>query len=730
MKKTIALPILLSSCIIASTIFPYYGIAEQVPIMSDTNTDSNNTKTELTYITEQVKNKITIPKNFTVFTYELFNENSAEQLWNLLWEDTEKTKSIEILADKNAKIKEYRFYDSNQDNVQPIYQKSQLKATADSFIKNAAPDLAEHIKFTSSASQNYSNQYTYIYQRIENNTPVPDNIIKVRINYGTGKVMNYQANWDYSIDFSSEKAKLTKEEAKKLIQEKVKMKLAYRTEYSNEQNIDNPISAFLAYYPELDYIAVDALTGEIYKTRIKSQDQSAGTGNMEDAAADEALVAGKQNQLTQNEINEIDKIKDIISKEKAIQTIKQNNSLLLDDNLTKITARLYKQSNNAQNSNEVYLWNIDFEDPNDIDYAKTDFSSRYAQAQINAKTGKIISFYSDIKNYNNREKDEWKNIKVANKETSKKVIENFAKSQLPEYFEQMILSENKPCYIIGYDGKTPVYGGYSYNYNRVYQDIPYLENGIYAEVDGTTGKIYQFNFTWNEAVSFEKPTNLITAQKAFDNYMALEGYKLVYEINPVYHQTTNLPTQENKTRLVYHTDIFPGLISPTTGKQLDFNGKPFENTSYTYTDIDTHAAKNSILLLSDLGVGFSGGKFLPDTAITQQELTKLITNTNLFSQNRIEVNQSKQNNQSISRLNAAKYAIQILGLEKIAALDGIYTTDWQEELSASDFGYASLAKGLKLLEPNHENKYNFQQPLTRGEAAQMIIAMINNNNIN
>lgn len=670
-----------------------------------------------------VKGKITIPAELSEFSYNYYSGNPySDNTWNLTWASKDGSKNIYVNCDSKGHISSYNYY-TNQ-SYKPVYLQGELRDKADSFIKGIAPEISGKVQYleTSSASP-YSGTYTYQYQRVESGIPMPDNSVSVSVNYQTGEVTAYSANWLYDVSIPASTVKISKEEAAALIGKNIKMALSYQSAYTTDDNGKSNTKAFLVYSPDKSYLAVDAVTGKIYDT----QNQYVLYGA--EGSAKSTMDAGaKADRLTPQESAEVDNIKGLITKNDAIQAVKSNTKLLFDKNMTSISANLYK--NNYMDSSSSYIWNINFSDPREVKDSAKDSYRAYASAVVDAKTGKILSYYSSTNNYYNSGTGKWESPKV--KYTSKQgkgILESFLKEQIPEYFKNSTYTGTSDDYIIAYKDSKPVYGGYVYNYQRVNEGISYSSNSINGSVDGVTGKIYSFGYNWDSKVTFEAPVNVISADKAFESYIANEGYHLVYEVyykNSVSNTKTDSSyTQTPLVRLVYRTDISPDLISPFTGKQLDYDGKEYvkQTTLYNYTDIEGNSSARNIKLLANMGIGFEGGLFKPAQAITADELKDFIQKAGFYA----DSSKYKLTGSTITRMDAAKYAVQVLGLEKAAKITGIYSmtiTD-QSSINQSDLGYAAIAYGLKMLLPNSNSQLHSGDNLTRQDAADLIAAMLN-----
>ncbi|MGB8453520.1 MAG: YcdB/YcdC domain-containing protein [Anaerocolumna sp.] len=714
------------------------AVSIDIPVTGDSVVTGNSGQEpkaeDLERIIKTVKAKITIPEELAKFDYYFNSDNNGTGAsWNLNWYTEDNSKRITIQSDQDGNIVRYYSDNNNSGNYVPKYFKADLKAAADKFIKKVAADISGKAEYAGATSEGaYSGQYNYQYQRVENGIPMPDNTITVGVNYETGKVTSYSSNWLYNVNIPSADTKITKEDAAEKIGKTVTMKLSYQNAYTTDKDGKTEIKAFLVYSPDNSYAAVDAKTGEVYTTQNEWIERDGAT-----VYGDEKSDSVSDSGLTQQEVTKIDEIKGLISKEAAIKAITENKSLLLDDNLKSISASLYKKNNySADDKDSKYVWSINLSDPREIKNEGSDTYRAYANASVDAKTGNIISFNSSIKDYYNMSKQEWESVKVKyNMEQGQKTLEDFLKIQIPDKFKNSVLSDHKESYVISYDNGKEVYGGYYYNYNRVNAGVEYPYNGINGAVDGVTGKIYSFSYNWNDNITFEAPKNIISADDAFDSYIANKGYHLVYEINNIHSYesagqkivSTGSYSVDSEVRLVYRTDISPATISPFTGKQLDYDGEEYVEPEdmYKYNDLNNTTSERNIRLLSEIGIGFKGSEFKPDKAITTKEITDFLNQAGIYYNN----NKYKLSNDdsAITRLEASEFTVQILGYDSVAKLRNIYNTNFkdQSQISSEYLGYTALAQGLNLITSNNNNEFRPNDKLTRAEAADMIIAMLN-----
>lgn len=708
------------------------GIVADVPARSS----KEPTQTGLTTAINKVKATITIPSEYTEFNY-YFNDAGTytDAFWNLNWSTKDGKSSIQVNCDEDYHITYYSIYNYDQTGTGIAkYLRSELQSTAESFIHKVSPETDGKLEYVDSEFEGiYSNNYVYNYQRTENGISMPDNSVRVTVNCITGEVTSLTVNWLYDAKISAEKAKLTKEEAAKLIKKQMKMKLVYRTDYIGIYDSVKGTTqkkAYLVYEPSLQYISIDAKTGKVYLTKSEWINTGNGANAKKEAAADDGSAMRGKVSLTPEEQEKVEELKNVIPKEKAISIVTGNKALYLDKNLVQVNADLSK-------SDSSYVWNISLNDPREVNYEKDmDTYRGYAYATVDAVSGKILNFYSSVKDNYDQKNQKWNTVKIKyDKKEAKKILETFIKTQITDRFKNSVLSEETEDYVAYYKNNKPVYGGYRFQYNRVNEGIEYPYNSIYGLVDGVTGKIYSFGSYWDENVEFESPKGVISADKAMDYYLAKEGYGLKYEINQInkvsQSQTkegyySNQTKAEYEVRLVFRPDVTPSYISPFTGEQLDGSGKVYKKTAaYAYEDVTDKVKYKNVFLLADMNIGFEGGKFLPEQPISVGELNSLLNKIG-YAVYKDPAEDATADRSLISREEIAQLFIDKLGMTKMAAISDIYKTGFTDESSINKkyLGAVALAKGLGIIKGDTANNYNPTFRVTRADAVDMIIGYI------
>lgn len=685
-----------------------------------TSTNANqDTKAELEQVIKTVKQRVTIPKQCTVFEYYINTDDFGKTYYNLNWRDKDYQVYVQVSVDTKGNIISYNINDYSEQTNKLNYLKSELESTAQKAVEQLNPVTKGHLKLTSSRySGRYNNSYEYVFTRIEQGISM-NNSVTVNISAEDKEVTSYYANWLFDAEVPSNKTVTSEADAKAKIKKNVTMGLEYLTSYTFKDGVSNK-EVFLAYVPSRDYISVDAKTGEVY---LSNQVWNVIYTSLE-SKADNATGSegGQGNVLTEEEIKALNVLDSLIDQKTAIKKVTENKYLLLDKKAVSVTANLLLQDEN-------YRWQIELQDPREPDYENNDYYRAYARAIVDAKTGEIISYYATV------EEQSDKATALITKATAQKKFEVFVKTQNTSRLINSKLLEKADDYLIAYDGDKKIYGGTNLRYSRVNEGVTYKDNGIYGSVDLVTGKVYQYSYQWDEDIKFESPKTAISSEKAIDSYLKRSSFGLTYEENIIHTYDKAYETKEEyyynqdaykvtrEVRLVY--SIASGLISPFTGKEINAQGEAITTTQErnSYSDISNSKYMRSILLLSDIGLGYDNEKFNPNELITKNELIQFMEAANMYVS---DENKAILNDYRVTREQAAEFVISCLGYSNVAKMKGIFTTGYSDEsaIAKNAVGAVAISKGFQLLQYGENNTFGPTEKLTRAEAAKLVIDLL------
>ncbi|NLL53112.1 MAG: peptidase, partial [Peptococcaceae bacterium] len=182
------------------------------------------------------------------------------------------------------------------------------------------------------------------------------------------------------------------------------------------------------------------------------------------------------------------------------------------------------------------------------------------------------------------------------------------------------------------------------------------------------------------------------------------------------------------------------LMDAKNGSFLDWRGKPLteQPCRLSFNDIAGNPYAKEITVLGLAGIfGEYGNKFRPQQNITVHSLLKAlltvkngIIDNNLSSADIIKeakklgwLQEEVSPNQIVSKELFSKIIIRYLGLDKIARLDSIFTSSFNDAqtFAPASQGYISLVTGLDIIPRSKDGKFNPNRPVTRSEAAYSII---------
>ncbi|MCR5520313.1 MAG: S-layer homology domain-containing protein [Lachnospiraceae bacterium] len=672
------------------------------------------------YTEEEVSDKILYVKNLFDIGDEYCNfsqdvwDNGRGQTWSFSWNNSDYNKSIYVNIDEKGRLVSYNKYDYSSESISSVpkdfpeyYEKTAMEA-----IGKYLPEIVDRIKLDTTRLDYYSNCYRFYYIRYENGYPMPDNNISISVNHMTEEIMSLNATWDYDVTIAKPDKLLEKKEAASKLDGELEMELQYICNYSGDKK-----EAFLAYVPSERYLSVDAVSGKVYTE--KAYYYSSEEGYAEDALeAKETTTAGGRNgaTLTEAEIKKVKEITSLISKEDAIAVVTSNKDLLLDSGLKQTNAYL-------SGYGDEYYWQITMSDPRPVDYSSSDYYRAYADARVDAKTGKLLYFWSSVRDY--YDYSEAVNIEFKyNKKEAVKKFEKFVKALEPEKFDQTRKTSDSSGYVIYYDYEkdSPIYGGRYVTYSRLVNGIPFYNDAIKGAVDRVTGKVYSYSVDWSEDIEFPSPDNAITAKAAFDKYLESDEFVLKYELisNTKWDEETYTSTTTTKSRLCYVTEIRAPYVDAFTGGFLNYNGEEYKPAlkNRTFTDISGHKYEKEIRFITLLMDVVEGDKFEPDKYVTNEFVADLFDNMWYFA--RVPQN-LKSDNKAIKREELAKIVVEALGYKDLSELD-IFNLSYKdaEKVSKDCKGAVAICGGLKLFDVKKNGKFKPASKITRGELAYVL----------
>lgn len=651
--------------------------------------------------------------------YDKFNSNISEYdgrtIFNLSWQDSKKKLgNINITADIDGNIISFDNYVDDYNRVEnkvPKYSRDQAQEIAMSFINKVSPDI-KAIKLSEDTGLDNLNDvfYNFTYFRYVDEIKYREDTININVNKYTGEVSNYYVNWDRDIEFPSTDKIIEMERAKTLFKEKIGLKLLYKINREDYRPIDMGSvenEYYLAYSVIEPDKGIDALTGE--KINVNYYGPYYGNEGMGGEAAVE-------NDISPEEQESIDQLKNILSEEKAQEKARQ--AIGIDDDYKLQDQNLYKSYKNSTD----YIWDMYFVNEN------KDNDSPNVNIGIDAKTGELLSFYKNLEQ-NSKGKD------TISKERALELARIYLDKQIPDKKDKIELIDDMNNYIdLNIEPKI-----YNFRFIRKEKEVYVEDDNIYIGLDAVSGDIVSYSIDWYKG-EFPNKDSIISIDEAYKILWKEIGLELMYVKVQNENISSNTLDKDNavvKLAYMLNSDK-PSIIDAKTGDILDYSGKPYkEMKAISYNDIENSYARDKIKTLAKYGIGLKGESFLPKEKIKQGEYISLLWKS--IEQNRFEelsqeelynrfirsgymLENEKNPDAIVTKAESVKYIIRIMNLEEVAKLQGIYKDIFkdQSEIEQGFKGYINLAYGLKILNGNGTGNINPKAELKREDAANII----------
>ena len=669
----------------------------------------------------KVKQRVTIPSELSEFTYTE-DKSHIFKSYSFKWSTPDDAKEYKYMtiAISNNVIYSYNtnYLDKDFYTDTPTFAKlseDELLAKAKEHFKKFNPDLISEAEFEID-SIGLKNKYAKIkINRVVNGVTDIYDTGTISLDKDTGELINFSFSWLEDAEFASPKDAISEEEANKAFKdlsnitpvyvisydenEEPVAKLVYRSDFSEFINAyDGTVSTFnddasknAAYYtlPFGKYLYFDYAIEEEAATEATENSAEGGVT------------------FTPEELKEIEASKEILSADDVLKLLQNDKYIKLSSSYTLSSSNVYKNT-----KTDEYFANYRYTTK------KNNVQGIYdtLRVNINAKTGEIISFDSNIgKTLDNTKKYPLsENIKIA-----EAAAEHYCKD-IASGYKLSEQSKEEPDFWVDNDGKKHYPTSKIFYFNRYVNNVIVEDDYISITID-STGKVISFSFNHSDVKSFPAVTK-------YDKDNAFESF---FKDNKLELQYCTYVTKSGSisTYLVYKTKCF---YTDSKYNLVDYYGNELNEEFTGYTDIKGIPQEKAVKILEMHGVYLTEGsnKLSPKTKITENEFTSLLSqifNSYIpyYAVTNELADEEDTGNKVLTNMSAAKLFVNQLGGSQFAELKGIYKSVFTD-LPATDenVGYAAIAKASGLftgskLEPNKE--------LTRAEAMQMLYNYISTN---
>jgi len=448
---------------------------------------------------------------------------------------------------------------------------------------------------------------------------------------------------------------------------------------------------------------------------------------MDTAAVAESEGAADRKGLTGAELEGVQKLEGVLSKEELDKSIRSVDAYGLRG------YSLISAGYETRDDGQVLCA---------LRYARTDDGERLNRTvSVDAKTGKVEGVWSSAP---------WGREKKLSEEDALKRAEDFLKLWCPE--RDLILYEKGSVIAPLRSEKQADWG---FTFAQKANDLPFRENSVSVSIDASDGSVYSLSDDWEKKVSFEDPKGVVTSETALAAWA--ETYETVLAYRRVPRALDKTDPAEAKLlergmeycsalRLTYGLEReadYSG-VNAKTGKSVPVKQESRrERGALSYTDIGGISARADIEKLAGYGVGYASKSFRPGKSITQWELAALLyslRNPALDPENATDEEresayyeayyrrgilrrEERNDTAGLTRGQLIKLLLDAAGYGPAARLDGrIYNCDYTDRKSipSDQLGYAAIAQALDMA----SGSYDAARYATRAEAASMLCRLL------
>lgn len=248
------------------------------------------------------------------------------------------------------------------------------------------------------------------------------------------------------------------------------------------------------------------------------------------------------------------KISQSEAKQTAKNILKDYFEVTIDD--TKFQCNVNFNSNGFRGERNS-TWNISWDIENEnkqINYS----------VEVDGTTGTVLR----VNRHEFDHKNSAPSISTITEEQAKEIGEAFLKKINPEEFkETTYVKDNNSLRYSGMDS-------YSFIYNRTINKVPFSGNNISVGVDGATGKVASYEFTWDKDVKAPDADKVIEQKQADDIFD--KNTKIDLNYSSFFEKPNG--AGDSKTKLIYSAaPSSPIIVDAVSGKALNWNGESVES---------------------------------------------------------------------------------------------------------------------------------------------------------
>lgn len=558
----------------------------------------------------------------------------------------------------------------------PLVTKAEARKIAEEYIKSNAFEIVGQLDFENEYSVSYNKDYPYgysvSYRRVVSGIVYDGDTVSLLVDSRNGDVSDFSVNFDYDVSFPDFGELISESEANARFVSSGGMKLRYNKIFSSDSYF-----AKLIYAPSDDF-AVNAVTGNI----IVFEENLPKDGYFD------------VTKMAENSSVYFDDNPEVMSLGDADKVARNVRQFEIDDGFSLVSADFLKGAGGN------YFVSLKYES-----------ASFKKQVTVDAVAGIPVEYF-DFSEYDS----------------------GFVSSSNADEI-QKLASE----YYSGYLGNATLHtdfgDGYTvYLWERKVNGVNCPANGLYISYSDS-GHLVSLSFCMDSGI-FDSTDGVIDSKYAYNSFFVGCGLELSYykrpngEAIPIYRVSSS----------------GTGIIDAKTGRQLSYDGTPFYSAKdLKYADINSHYSNYAALALADCGIYASSGTVKLGDPIKQKEflllLSELITDTKpvisssgvmtdeqcemlyeYMYQNGVLAEDETSYNGTVTRGDAVRYMLEILGYGAVGEMKGIFANPFADfyDIPEKNLGYIALAKGLGIVKGDIYGRFNADIPITNGESLIMI----------
>ncbi|MBQ6053347.1 MAG: S-layer homology domain-containing protein [Clostridia bacterium] len=754
----------------------YPGYVASTP--STEITDQAELDAKLAEITLLVRNTVDIGDEYTTFNGN-FSDSVTHRMWYLYWSNDEN--DINVTAAEDGTVINYnKYYHKNNANKYGTYNRfynPKFQKTTRDEAKEAVKSFARRV-LSETESYNIKDYDYETLSPLEVNsfyfnavmtvngleTPVGLNFTVDAETLEVTRFSRGDFNDSYFGSYPSANPNYTDKNAFNALSGKFDNTLKYYIVYDENDTEHLYPKAQLQYRfsPTGDWY-MDALTGEVIdrNTLYSSVDGRGVTVTTNAVAEDEvemmempAAEGGmKSYTLTQVELDNIEKMKDVLAPEKIALKVTEKypefglqyfeiSSSNYSRNLEtdEVTANLYF-SKPVESGAEIGMSEKAFTE-NTAGRKNVYYIRKYVTAD--GKTGELLSYSTNMPYISDKEYDG-----LERTTDTATIGADFLKKNFPEEFGLSALTYT-------YTDTNNTYA--NYQYTHTVNGYPLDANYLYVTVNAIDGTINSFNRWWVDNVEFESADGIISAEKALEIYTSEYAPDLRYITVPVAidDKAPEFIPYINagwgggyvyafKTAYMLKSEGRTYAVTAKDGEPLKYEYVSSEG--YTkYTDIDECGNPDRIEKLAAYGITYGGTAFEPKKTLTQCDMLVFLLNSmgsrysaestdesyieSIYSQavyyGFIDESE-KAPDQKMKKEDVAKAIIRATEYGAAANLAGLFKADYKDAADISEglAPYLLIADETGIMDADGDNNIKPQEYMTREDLAEVVYAFMN-----